>query len=69
MVKLKQISKMIVLCNNAGQTGLSKDLNHIRGIALGKPFGDFAYECQQAIENYPSCPKELIVELNKIMYG
>lgn len=67
MVKLKQISRMIELCNNAGQKSLSKDLNRIRGIALGRDFCDFTYECQQAIDSYPNCPKELVAELNRIM--
>lgn len=35
MVQVKQISRMITLCNNAGQIGLSKELNHIRGMAFG----------------------------------
>lgn len=69
MVQVKQISRMIALCNNAGQTGLSKDLNHIRGMAFGKPFGDYTYECEQAIESYPNCPKDLVDALNEIMYN
>ena len=69
MVQVKQISRMITLCNNAGQIGLSKDLNHIRGMAFGKPFGDYTYECEQAIESYPNCPKDLVDALNEIMYN
>ena len=42
MVQVKQISRMITLCNNAGQIGLSKELNRIRGMAFGY-FGDYTY--------------------------
>ena len=69
MVQVKQISRMIELCNNAGQKSLSKDLNRIRGRALGRDFCDFTYECQQAIDSYPNCPKDLVAALNEIMYN
>ena len=68
MVQVKQISRMIALCNNAGQTSLSKELNRIRGMAFGY-FGDYTYECEQAIESYPNCPKDLVAALNEIMYN
>ena len=60
---------MIELCNNAGQKSLSKDLNRIRGRALGRDYCDFTFECQQAIDSYPNCPKELVDKAKELSNG
>ena len=65
--KFKELSSLVNLCNEFGCSEGVKQFSKLRSRALGRSFCDFTYECQQAIDSYPNCPKELVAELNKIM--
>lgn len=69
MVKLKELSSLVNLCNEFGCREGAKQFNKIRSRALGRSFCDFTYECEQTVEelsrkNYSN---SLIIGLNSLI--
>lgn len=71
MVKLKELSSLVSLCNEARCSEGVKKFNKLRSRALNRSFCDFTYECEQVVEELSqskrNCSNSLIMELNSII--
>lgn len=69
MIKFKELSSLVNLCNEFGCSEGVKQFSELRSRALGRSFCDFTYECEQVVEelSQKSYPNSLIVGLNRIV--
>ena len=71
MIKFKELSSLVNLCNEFGCSEGVKQFSELRSRALGRSFCDFTYECEQVVEELSqskrNCSNSLIMELNSII--
>ena len=69
MIKFKELSSLVNLCNEFGCSEGVKQFSELRSRALGRSFCDFTYECEQVVEelSQKSYPNSLIIGLNRIV--
>lgn len=69
MIKFKELSSLVNLCNEFRCSEGVKQFSELRSRALGRSYCDFTYECEQVVEelSQKSYPNSLIVGLNRIV--
>ena len=68
MVKLKELSSLVGLCNDSGCSEGAQRFNKLRSRALARSFCDFTYECEQVVEELSEkYSNSLITGLNSII--
>lgn len=69
MVKLKELCALVKICNDYGEPELGRSFSHLRGIALGRYYTDFTYECKQILDSCDSKKnsKEFLAALSSII--